>query len=321
MSIIEIVFGNMYNKKVVYYLKSILKEFELEINMQNKTIGFIGFGLIAGNIARCIRREAPDTYMLALNNRYPNIKPGLKMALEDGVLNELRPAVDEAFSKCDIIFLCAPVLVNVSYLSQLKTIMKPDCILTDVGSVKGDIHKAIEAAGLSDRFIGGHPMAGTEKTGYENSNDTMLKGAFYLLTPTKEAPAYFVDVMQEITKMCGCRTLTLQPEEHDIAAAAISHVPHILSYALVNTVQDNDNEEQYMKQFAAGGFRDMTRIAASSPQMWQNIVLSNKEAVLTFLKQYENVLDDFRKMLETDDEDRIFEFFQRSKDYRDTFKF
>lgn len=115
--------------------------------------------------------------------------------------------------------------------------------------------------------------------------------------------------------------MILNPEEHDIAAAAISHVPHILSYSLVNTVHDNDNEQQYMKQFAAGGFRDMTRIAASSPEMWQNVVLANKKSVLTFLSQYQIVLEQFKQMLIADDEQGLLDFFQKSKDYRDTFNF
>jgi prephenate dehydrogenase len=257
--------------------------------------------------------------MIALNNRYPQVKPGLQMALDDGVLNALEPELNETFSECDIIFLCAPVIVNTSYLPRLKEIMKPDCILTDVGSVKGNIHEAVEQAGLASHFIGGHPMAGTEKTGYENSTDTMLQGAFYLLTPTAETTEEQLCTLKEITAMCGCKTLTLTPKEHDIAAAAISHVPHILSYSLVNTVQERDNEQQYMKQFAAGGFRDMTRIAASSPEMWQNIVQSNKTAVLTFLSQYQMVLEEFKQMLINDDTDGILQFFQKSKDYRDTF--
>lgn len=289
--------------------------------MKGKTIGFIGFGLIGGDIARCIRKNAEDTRIIAYNNRYPQVKPGLAMALEDGVLNALEPDFNGAFRECDIIFLCAPVIVNIQYLRQLKDIMKPGCILTDVGSVKGNIHKAVEEIGLTHNFIGGHPMAGTEKTGYENSNDHMLNNAFYLLTPTKDTPPSAIETMKEITAMCGSKTMVLTPEEHDIAAAAISHVPHILSYSLVNTVHDHDNEQQYMKQFAAGGFRDMTRIAASSPEMWQNIVLANKTAVLTFLSQYQVVLEEFKQMLIMGDEEGLLEFFQRSKEYRDTFTF
>lgn len=289
--------------------------------LKDMKIGFIGFGLIAGNIARCIRKNMPTVRMIALNNCFPDIKPGLKMALEDGVLNTLESGLEGEFTECDIIYLCAPVITNISYLPKLKQIMKPGCILTDVGSTKGNIHAEVEKAGLSSAFIGGHPMAGTEKTGYENSNDTMLNGAFYLLTPTETTSDEHLSVMKEITALCGCKTMVLNPEEHDIAAAAISHVPHILSYSLVNTVHDNDNEQQYMKQFAAGGFRDMTRIAASSPEMWQNIVLANKKSVLTFLSQYQIVLEQFKQMLIADDEQGLLDFFQKSKDYRDTFTF
>ncbi len=290
-------------------------------NINEMTIGFIGFGLIAGDIARCIRRECPDTKMIALNNRYPEVKYGLQLALSDGVLNDLRPSIDEEFAKCDIIFLCAPVIVNTKYLPELKKIIKKDTIITDVGSVKGDIHKAVEECGLSANFIGGHPMAGIEKTGYENSTDTMLEGAFYILTPTDESSEEALEVMKNITKITRSRYITLPPDEHDTAAAAISHVPHILSYTLVNTVREHDTEEEYMKQFAAGGFRDMTRIAASSPDMWQSIVLSNKNAILKFLSQYQVMLESFKQMLITDDADGLYEYFKESKDYRDTFKF
>ena len=127
--------------------------------------------------------------------------------------------------------------------------------------------------------------------------------------------------MLTITRVTKSKSIVIDADKHDIAAAAISHVPHILSYSLVNTVKDHDTEEQYMKQFAAGGFRDMTRIASSSPEMWQNIVMDNKEAVLTFLDQYRSTLDEFKEMLVNDDKNAILEFFNKSKEYRDTFTF
>ena len=289
--------------------------------MTNETIGFIGFGLIAGCIARCIREKAPDTTLLAYNYRHPDIKPGLQQALDDGVLSSIEHTFDGAFKDCDIIFLCAPVITNIKYLKECKNFMKKDCILTDVGSVKGNIHDAVSESGLNANFIGGHPMAGSEKTGYENSSKEILHGAFYLLTTTPETPDFMIKKMQEITNICECRNLVLKPEEHDIAAAAISHVPHILSYTLVNTVREHDNDQHYMKQFAAGGFRDMTRIAASSPEMWQNIVLANKKAVLTFLSQYQVLLEEFKQELIMDDKDGLLDFFRKSKEYRDTFTF
>lgn len=289
--------------------------------MNKKTIGFIGFGLMAGSIAKCLRKAYPNITMLALNNRYPTVKPGLKMALDDGVLDALEPDLNGRFHNCDLIFLCAPVLTNISYLPALKKIMRKDCLLTDVGSTKGSMEAGILEAGLGAQFVGGHPMAGIEKTGYEHASAEMLAGAFYLFTPTEFSKTEDIETMKEIAAACKCRTLTLSAKEHDIAAAAISHVPHILSYSLVNTVREHDNDKQYMKQFAAGGFRDMTRIAASSPEMWQNIVQDNKTAVLQFLSQYQIVLEEFKQMLVIDDTEGIRDFFQKSKDYRDTFRF
>ncbi len=291
------------------------------MDLNNKKIGFIGFGLIAGSIARCLREAYPKITMIALNNRYPDIKPGLKLAVDEGVLNELVPSIDTGFGECDIIYLAAPVMINISYLSNIKNILKDGAFITDVGSVKGDIEKAIIEEGLTDRFIGGHPMAGTEKSGYENSFAELLSGAYYILTPTDDTPEECINTMLEIIKATKSKSIVLKASEHDMAAAAISHVPHILSYALVNTVKKHDTKEEYMKQFAAGGFRDMTRIASSSPEMWQNIVMSNKDAVLTFLGQYLDMLDSFKVMLENDDSDAIYNYFMNSKEYRDTFKF
>ncbi|WP_051437714.1 prephenate dehydrogenase [Eubacterium xylanophilum] len=287
--------------------------------IENKKIGFIGLGLIGGCVARCIKKASPSTEIIAYNNRYPDVKPGLKQALEDGVISRLEKSIEDGFGDCDIIFLCAPVRINVEYLAKLKNIIKPDCIITDVGSVKSNIHAAVTELGMEENFIGGHPMAGTEKTGYENSSVDILTGAFYLLTPTGKTPEFFIDTMKEIIDCCKCRAFVLEPGDHDMAAAAISHVPHVLSYALVNTVQDNDNEQQYMKQFAAGGFRDMTRIAASSPEMWQSIVLSNKDCIIEFMNSYIGQLEAFKKMLDEDDEKAIYDFFKKSKEYRDTF--
>ena len=291
------------------------------MNINDQKIGFIGFGLIAGSIARCLRNAYPDITMIALNNRYPDVKPGLKLALDDGVLNELVPSINEGFNECDIIYLAAPVMVNISYLSNLKNIIKPGAFITDVGSVKGDIERAVIQEGLADKFIGGHPMAGTEKSGYEHSFAELLEGAYYILTPTDDTPNEYIDTMRMIIQATKSKAIVLKASEHDMAAAAISHVPHILSYALVNTVRKHDTKEEYMKQFAAGGFRDMTRIASSSPEMWQNIVMSNKDAVLTFLGQYLDMLDSFKTMLEHDDGKAIYDYFMNSKEYRDTFKF
>ena len=153
------------------------------VTMKKQTIGFIGLGLIGGSIARCIKAQAPEHSIYVYNARHPYIKEGLKLALEEHTIDNIISDLND-FSVCDIIFLCAPVMVNVSYLEKLKTIIKPDCILTDVGSVKKDIHDAVKRLDLESQFVGGHPMAGSEKTGYAASTDILLQNAYYAITRT-----------------------------------------------------------------------------------------------------------------------------------------
>ena len=132
-------------------------------------------------------------------------------------------------------------------------------LLTDVGSVKGNICKKAAELGLSRQFIGGHPMAGSEKTGFENSTDILLENAYYLLTPFEETPLENLSLLKELVAKTGANCVVLSPSEHDKITAAISHVPHIIAVSLVNMVRTSDNEEQNMKAFAAGGFKDITR--------------------------------------------------------------
>ena len=153
----------------------------MRITMNTLTIGFIGFGLIGGSIARGIRANYPSARIIAYNYNPKNTNPNLLLAQQEGTLDVIVSNFKEEFPLCDLIFLCAPVLRNISYLPELKKVMKPSCILTDVGSVKGNIHKAIEQQELEEHFIGGHPMTGSEKTGYDSSSIQLLENAFYIL--------------------------------------------------------------------------------------------------------------------------------------------
>ena len=280
-----------------------------------KKLGFIGFGLIGGSIARALKKRSEDFTIIVYTRRR---NPNLDMGVKEGIIDELVYEVDESFSVCDIIFLCAPVLKNIEFLSALKSIMKPSCILTDVGSVKGNICKAAREEGLASRFIGGHPMAGSEKTGYENSTDSLLENAYYLLTPNEENRPEDVSTMRELVGLTGANCVVLDASEHDRITAAISHVPHIIAVSLVNMVRENDGEEENMKSFAAGGFKDITRIASSSPAMWQDICLANRESIQDFLLYFEEQLRNFRQMMSEGNAGGIYEEFDRAGEYRNS---
>lgn len=283
-----------------------------------KTIGFIGFGLIGGSIARNLRAIYPNATIIAYNYKPEHTNPNLLDAVNDHVLDRLVTSFDDGFQDCDLIFLCAPVLRNISYLGELTSIIKPTCILTDVGSVKGNIHASVKDLGLETNFIGGHPMAGSEKTGYENSTMKLLENAFYILTPTPKTVQSTLDFMEDLVKKIGAIPIVLPPCDHDDIVAAISHVPHIIAAALVNMVQDNDDTQEHMHALAAGGFKDITRIASSSPVMWENICLTNSESIVSFIDKYISYLESMKKAIQTKNSSFLMDFFARSKSYRDS---
>ena len=283
--------------------------------MKHLELGFVGFGLIGGSIARSLKKQNEDVSVHVYSRRK---NPALDEGMAEGIIDSIWYEIDERFSTCDIIFLCAPVLKNTDYLSVLKPLLKPGCILTDVGSVKGNICKKADELGLSRQFIGGHPMAGSEKTGFENSTDILLENAYYLLTPFEETPLENLSLLKELVAKTGANCVVLSPSEHDKITAAISHVPHIIAVSLVNMVRTSDNEEQNMKAFAAGGFKDITRIASSSPQMWQDICLANSESIDYFLSHFEKQIEDFRHMIAEKDGASIQDEFHTAGDYRDS---
>ena len=283
--------------------------------MKHLELGFVGFGLIGGSIARSLKKQNEDVSVHVYSRRK---NPALDEGMAEGIIDSIWYEIDERFSTCDIIFLCAPVLKNTDYLSVLKPLLKPGCILTDVGSVKGNICKKAAELGLSRQFIGGHPMAGSEKTGFENSTDILLENAYYLLTPFEETPLENLSLLKELVAKTGANCVVLSPSEHDKITAAISHVPHIIAVSLVNMVRTSDNEEQNMKAFAAGGFKDITRIASSSPVMWQQICLKNGKNISHILGQYIEALIQAKLSIDTEDENALYTLFESSRDYRNS---
>lgn len=283
--------------------------------MKNLTIGFIGLGLIGGSIAKAIRRVHPS-YKIIAYNRSENSRI---LALNDGTLDIATDKIDDHFRECDYIFLCTPVEMNVHYLTILKDYIEEGTIITDVGSVKGNIHQAVRDLGMEVSFIGGHPMAGSEKTGYTNASDHLLENAFYILTPTTQTPNSAIHTMTALVSEIGALPLVLDEKEHDRTVAAISHLPHLIAATLVNLVKDSDSSAGTMKKIAAGGFKDITRIASSSPDMWEQICMTNSENISELINDYVASLLQVKNALDTHQEGEIYKLFTTSRDYRDSF--
>lgn len=283
--------------------------------MESITFGFIGLGLIGGSIARAIREKMPDSKIIA----YDINTESLSLAKKEGVADIAAASIDESFSACDYLFLCAPVQKNDENLQAVKKILSPNCLLTDVGSVKTEIHHAVKEAGLERQFIGGHPMAGSERVGFVNSKAMLLQNAYYILTPTEEIPSEKVEAYRSLVEILGALPLILSCEQHDYVTAAVSHLPHVIAASLVNLVRDSDSTDGIMKQIAAGGFKDITRIASSSAMMWQQICLTNTENIKGLLSDYIDALCEIREQLESSDADALYQLFDSARIYRDSF--
>jgi len=283
--------------------------------MKTVSCGFIGLGLIGGSIARALKKSQKEITIYA----YDINEDTLLTAQSEGIADVITRQIDDTFSACDIVFLCAPVSCNDDNLTRLAGFLSDDCILTDVGSVKTGIHDRIRALSLEHLFIGGHPMAGSERYGYLNSKARLLENAYYILTPTEKVSAGKLAFYQELVASIGAIPLILSCEMHDYVTAAISHLPHVIAASLVNLVKDSDSEEGIMKMIAAGGFKDITRIASSSSHMWQQICLTNTENISSLLGSYIDTLRTVKAQIDARDERKIYDFFNTARIYRDSF--
>ena len=298
-----------------------------KFTMNDTTIAFIGLGLIGGSLAKGIKKVRPDIRIMA----YMRTRSKLEQAKKDGIVDVILDGIDEQLKECDLIFLCTPVEYNAQYLSKIRSYLKPGALITDVGSTKTDIHEEILRQGLTDYFVGGHPMAGSEKTGYENATDHLLENAYYIVTPpegldqsgseTGNIPPKYAENANRIIAVAqtvGAIPLVLDYREHDKVVAAISHLPHLVASSLVNLVKDADSPAGTMKRVAAGGFKDITRIASSSPEMWEQICMTNVEPIADMLERYIGSLQEILSEIKGHQGEAIYKLFEKSRDYRNT---
>ena len=301
-----------------------------------KKIGFVGLGLIGGSIAKAIRQYYPSYEIIAFDKN----KETLALATQESVVDVACTTIDDNFANCNYIFLCAPVSCNTAYLKQLTNYLHDDCILTDVGSVKTSIHKEVISLEIEEYFIGGHPMAGSEKSGFINSKAMLIENAYIdhnkcvgcgrcigvcpvdAVNPANdEANDILNKKIAEYSKFVEslkALPVVLSYEEHDYITGVISHLPHIIASTLVNFVKESDSKDELMKHLAAGGFKDITRIASSSPTMWQHVCLKNSENIVNILDKYIEMLEDAKNRVKEGREQGIYDLFETSKNYRNS---
>ncbi|MBP3277371.1 MAG: prephenate dehydrogenase/arogenate dehydrogenase family protein [Butyrivibrio sp.] len=283
--------------------------------MDSLTYGFIGLGLIGGSIAKAIKNAYNNSRIMA----YTPHKETVDKAHDEGIVDLPLYEIGPEFRDCDFIFLCAPVELNNENLKALVPHLSAKTTITDIGSVKSSIHQVVKELGLESQFIGGHPMAGTERIGYSNSKPGILENAYYIITKTEFSSKERLDTYTELVRMIKAIPLVVPYEQHDYITAAISHVPHVISASLVNLVKNSDGKDQLMKTIAAGGFKDITRISSSSPIMWKQICMTNSYNISDLLGSYIDSLMDIKLAIDEKNEDKIMNFFESAREYRESF--
>ncbi|MDT8404885.1 prephenate dehydrogenase [Sulfuriflexus sp.] len=276
----------------------------------------IGVGLIGGSLCRALRQAEAVQSIVGCGRNTAQ----LQRALELGVIDSYETDIATAVSDADVVVVAVPVGAMQKVFAAIKGHLKPGAVLTDVGSAKGSVVLAAREAFGGDEacFVPGHPIAGTEKSGVEASFAELFNDQRVILTPLEATDPMATQVVHKLWQATGAEVISLTVEHHDEVLAATSHLPHVIAYALVDTLA-RMHERREMFQFAAGGFRDFTRIASSDPQMWHDICLANKDALLDMIRRFSTDLAELASAIENEDSETIKTTFSRAKQARDQY--
>lgn len=261
-----------------------------------------GVGLIGGSFAAALKASAAVSEVVGFGRTIGK----LQRAQEIGLIDTIGVSLGSEVATADLILLAIPVGQMAETMARIAPYLRPGCVVTDAGSTKCDVVAAArEAFGEKvGQFVPAHPIAGAENSGPEAAREDLYRGKKVVLTPLAENGSDAIERVRLAWRKCGAEIFRLNPEEHDRVFAAVSHLPHLLSFALVNDLALRENRDLYF-EFAASGFRDFTRIAASDPEMWRDIFFSNRSALLDEIDRYEAQLKAFRRALTTDDADAL----------------
>jgi len=275
----------------------------------------IGTGLIGGSLALALKKSAYCKHIVATGRNEDN----LKKALHLGVIDSYELDYASAVSDADVVFLAVPLGAMRDVFEKIKPHLADTTIVTDAGSAKVSvIDAAKQVLGKLNKFIPGHPIAGIEKSGVEAAFDTLFQDRRVILTPVAENMAEDIEFIKSMWKSAGAEVDMMEAVHHDLILAGTSHLPHILAFALVDCLNNLDDVDEIFR-FAAGGFRDFTRIASSDPVMWRDICIENSDAILSMMQQYQNEMQKLKDAIKTSDSDKLLEIFTRAKQARDLF--
>ena len=278
-----------------------------------KTITIIGVGLIGGSFARVCKNKKLADRIIGFGRDEKNLKKAVELKVIDSYTQNLKEAVRDS----DFILLATPVSTIIEIAREMMPYLKKGTIITDAGSVKGEIVREIDKIlpeGIF--FVGAHPIAGTEKSGVEASFLDLFVGSRCVITPTEKTDSTPMEKVKEIWKEAGSEVILMDADKHDRYLAAVSHLPHAVAYALVNAVGGLDEKEKGVLSFSAGGFRDFTRIAASHPAMWRDIFSMNKKNVVEMINLFQSTLEDIKEAISNNDGKKMEKEFEKAKEIK-----
>lgn len=278
-------------------------------------LAIIGVGMIGASLALALKQARAVSYVVGCGRNQTSLQKGMDL----GVIDSYTTSIAEAASSADVVVLATPLGAMQLVFEQITDIVSAHTVITDTGSAKGSVVRVAQAA-LGDKmpqFVPGHPIAGAEKCGVEAGLASLYQGRRVILTPIESTDPAAVGIIEGMWQLCGASIEYLSVEHHDKILAATSHLPHMLAYSLVNYLSNlNDHDEIF--KYAAGGFRDFTRIASSDPVMWRDVCIANGEALVTLIENYKNELDQVSAAIRDGDQDRLLELFGKAKSERDS---
>ena len=279
-----------------------------------KRLAIIGVGLIGGSLALALRKRGLVGETVGIGRGEANLRRGVELGVIDRYSLDPREGVKDA----DLVFIATPVCTIAGIVAAIAPHLAPGAIVTDGGSVKEEIVAACELLMPEGSFfVGGHPIAGTEHSGVEAAFASLYERRRCILTPTPRTDPSALAVVLRMWEEAGSQVVLMDVHKHDRVLAAISHLPHMVAYSLVNAVGGYDRFEENILRYSAGGFRDFTRIASSDPVMWRDIALMNRDAVLEMMDVFADSLSDLRRLVAAGDDAGLERFFARSKEQRD----
>jgi len=284
-----------------------------ETMVKFNSVAIVGVGLIGGSFALSARQKGIFNHIVGIGRTPEN----LRKARDLNVVDEFTLNLDEGVKNAELVVIATPVSDIIPIIKKVLPALKKGAIITDVGSVKNEIMIETDKLSLPGVFfVGSHPIAGTENSGVEAAFSDLFLGKKCILTPSEKTDPSALEKIKNLWMSVGSEVFFMDSEQHDQILGAVSHLPHMIAFALVNYLHEINNEKESVFKFSGGGLKDFTRIAASHPIMWKDIALMNKENLVNLMEGFQKTLEELKELINRGDGDELVRKFEESRRIR-----